>query len=132
MSALHRHFDERQRNDGLSVDFQVSGDQRLPLACEEGLYRIIQEALNNIFKHAGVKQAAVRLDLREPPYSAVVEDRGSGFDVNTRDTSGAHIGLAGMAERARAIGGAFSVESAPGAGTRIRVDSIWPEEVQDG
>lgn len=129
VAALRRHFNERQRNDGLSVDFQVSGGQRLPLACEEGLYRIIQEALNNIVKHAGVKQAAVCLDLREPPYSVTVEDHGNGFEANALDTSGAHIGLASMAERARAIGGVLSVESTPGAGTRIRVDNIRPEEV---
>ncbi len=97
----------------------------LPAEVQVALYRIAQEALHNVVKHARACQAAVRLE-RSPgagrPLRLVVEDDGCGFDpgVLPADT----FGLSIMSERARAIGASLAVDSRPGGGTRVRVD--WP------
>jgi two-component system NarL family sensor kinase len=83
------------------------------------LFRIAQEALNNIVKHAGVNQAAIRLNIAGSPWLEI-EDRGAGFDLQQAG-GGEHLGLAGMRERAAEIGWTLRVESTPGSGTRIRV-----------
>ncbi len=120
VSALQRHLEERRSLDNLTVALEVEGNQRLDPLEEAGLFRIAQEALNNIVKHAGVSQAIVRLNLAEPPWMEV-EDRGTGFDPQQVPGHG-RMGMAGMGERAAEIGWTLRVESAPGAGTRIRVE----------
>ena len=131
-SAVRRHCEERQKNDGLRVELNIEGEQRLPLAYEEGLFRIIQEGLNNIIKHARTDRAVVNLNLAMPPYSVTIEDQGAGFNFQGLDATNGHVGLSSISERARAIGGTFSIESAPGKGTRIRIDNIQPKEAASG
>jgi signal transduction histidine kinase len=88
---------------------------------EANLYRIAQEALNNITRHAGVGRALVRLRLESPVASLEVEDEGCGFDqVGPKYGNG--FGLAGMAERASEIGWKLEIKSRPGHGTQIRVE----------
>jgi signal transduction histidine kinase len=118
-AALRQHLFDRQRLENLSVDLQVEGDGPLEPAEERGLFRITQEALNNIVKHAGVNQATIRLNLDGLPWLEI-EDHGAGF--NPRQAGGGgRLGLVGMRERAAEIGWTLRVESAPGSGTRIRV-----------
>jgi signal transduction histidine kinase len=117
--ALQSHIDERLRMNNLEVTLEVNGNGTLPPAEEAGLYRIAQEALNNVVKHAGVLQAAIRLHLSEPAWMEV-EDRGAGFIP--QQIPGGQMGLAGMRERATEIGWSLEVESTPGAGTRIRLE----------
>lgn len=117
--ALRQHLSDRQRLENLSVDLQVEGDEPLAHAEKQGLFRIAQEALNNIVKHAGVNQAVIRLNLTGQPWLEI-EDRGAGFDPQQAGGSG-RLGLGGMRERAAEIGWTLRVESAPGSGTRIRV-----------
>lgn len=125
-AAVRRHVAERQARDGLRVELVVIGAERvdLPEAVVAGLYRIIQEALNNVVKHAGTHAAAVRLDLGGSPASVVVEDAGGGFEVVPAAAGGGHVGLAGMAERARQIGWQLTVESRPGVGTQVRAEEV--------
>ena len=119
--AIQRLADERMAQDGLEIAFEVTGQRTLPEAVEANLYRIAQEALNNITRHAGVRQAVIRLYLDGPTASMEVEDQGCGFDLaGSTHTSG--YGLAGMAERASEIGWKLDVKSSPGTGTRIRVE----------
>jgi signal transduction histidine kinase len=119
VNALQRHLDERLRLDNLSVALEVEGDGVLDPVERTGLFRIAQEALNNIVKHAGVTQAVVRLHLSEP-FWMEVEDHGAGFDPKAvRD--GSRMGLAGMGERAAGIGWTLRVTSSPGNGTCIRI-----------
>ncbi len=119
-AALSRLAEERLAHDGLQVTLVVSGQRELPEGVQATLYRMAQEALNNITRHAGVRQAQVRLCLEGPRASLEVEDAGCGFDPKDSNRSSG-FGLAGMAERAREIGWALEIESHPGQGTRIRV-----------
>ncbi len=120
VASLRRHFDERAAHDGLRVALHVEGERRLAPGVEVALLRIVQEALNNVVKHAGVAEAEVRVRLGRPA-AVEVQDRGRGFAA---DTAGARhdrpgVGLAIMRERAAEIGWRLTVTSAPGAGTRV-------------
>ncbi len=119
IAALHEHAAERSRLNDLSVQVQARGSQSLSVLEEENLYRIVQEALNNIVKYAGVSQAKVRLYFTDKPYLEI-EDNGIGFDPRQPPARG-HMGLANMEERAREIGWTLRVDSSPGNGTRIQV-----------
>ncbi len=101
------------------VRLSVEGEVRLPADVQVALYRIAQEALNNIAKHAGAKQVRLQLRCLPAEVELQIEDDGSGFD---QDKIGAgHFGLKIMAERAEAVGAAFYVQSTPGEGTKIKV-----------
>jgi len=119
VSALQNHLAERRRLDDLSASLDVEGSQPLGAAEEQSLLRIVQEALNNVVKHAGVTQAAIRLHLDGQPWLEI-EDRGIGFDPEGA-RGGGRVGLVSMQERAAEIGWSLRVESSPGKGTRIRV-----------
>ena len=118
-AALRQQISDRLRLENLSVDLQVEGDGPLEPAEERALFRIAQEALNNIVKHAGVNRALVLLNLAGSPWMEI-EDHGAGFDPQ-QARGGGRLGLAGMRERAAEIGWTLRVESAPGSGTRIQV-----------
>ncbi|MFC4346812.1 ATP-binding protein [Kordiimonas lipolytica] len=83
------------------------------------LYRIVQESLTNILRHAHASEVSVGLQRTDGTLHLSVQDNGSGFDVSTQ--KGGTLGLAGMRERARLVGGAFAIESEPGRGTKISV-----------
>lgn len=119
IAALRDHFTERKQLYDLSVQFEVSGSQPLNAREEQNLFRIVQEALNNVVKHSGVGQAIVRLCL-DTKALLTIEDQGVGFDPR-QATVDSGMGLAGMQERAREIGWTLRVESSPGSGTRITV-----------
>jgi signal transduction histidine kinase len=126
--TLRQYLSGSRFHAGLSVSLEVEGSQRLGQAEEQSLFRIVQEALNNTMKHAGVPSARVRLHLAEP-FWMEIEDQGRGFDLQqTRDSRG--IGLASMCERAAEIGWHLQIITSPGAGTRIRVEKKCPEERQ--
>ena len=98
----------------------------LPPESEVQLLRLVQEALTNVRKHAGASHAWVRLDSGNGEMaSMVIGDDGCGFDPAATERGHTHFGLCTMRERAEAIGGKLSVETAPGAGTRITV--VLPE-----
>jgi signal transduction histidine kinase len=90
---------------------------RLPLATEEALYRIGQEAIHNIVKHANASRAAVRLARDGDLVRLTVTDDGGGFAPG--DVPRGHLGLLGMRQRLDLIGGELRVESAPGRGTTV-------------
>jgi len=125
--AAIREDTERRAQDGVRVSLEIEeaqpavpAESPLSVAEEQGLLRIAQEALNNVVKHSGAREAVVRLRLQPPPRMEI-EDRGQGFDVEgAREGSG--IGLAGMRERAGEIGWKVAVESSVGKGTRIVVE----------
>jgi signal transduction histidine kinase len=121
----------------IDVDSYISGlgEQRLPSEIEVSVYRIIQEALTNIAKYAGASQVSVVLRQRDSSLVAIIEDNGSGFDVN-RVMSAKwenRLGLFGMYERASLIGGNLTIESQPGNGTSVflEVPLKIPEGVSD-
>jgi PAS domain S-box-containing protein len=110
---------------GLAVE--VSGEEpspRLALSVDTSLYRIAQEALNNIVKHARARHVEVRLASHGRGITLTVEDDGVGFEPDA--VGPAHWGLDIMRERAEAAGAKLHVDSARGAGTRVIVELEWP------
>jgi signal transduction histidine kinase len=117
--ALRQLAEERRMRDGLTIELEVAGGKDLPGLVAANLYRITQEALNNVSRHAGDCRVFVRLKLDGRPAWLEVEDTGNGFDAGTQDRSH-RFGLTGMEERAREMGWDFEIDSHPGRGTRIR------------
>ena len=93
------------------------GDERLPADVETALYRIVQEALTNVVKHANAHNVSIVLTRRDSSVSALVEDDGRGFTAD--QTGGEGLGLPGMRERMSLLGGSVRIETAPGAGTTL-------------
>lgn len=95
----------------------------MPPAVASGLYRIAQESLRNVVKHAGASTAVVRLARTDGGVQLIVEDNGSGFDTaaprGVSASGGSGIGLTSITERARQFGGRVAIHSRPGAGTRV-------------
>lgn len=118
---LLRQWSASQR---LTTDLHVTlpGDERLPSEVETQLYRITQEALNNIGKHAAASHVSVLLERRGRDVAMIVEDDGRGFDVEAiRKDASRSMGLMGMRERAATLGGDVQVEARPGSGTTVFV-----------
>ncbi|MFS0723961.1 PAS domain-containing sensor histidine kinase [Paenibacillus sp. 1P07SE] len=101
---------------GIQVAFECNLRSRLSHGSETAVYRIIQEALINIARYAGVTEAQLSIREDAGQVRVTISDRGAGF---TRSAGGRGVGLFSMEERARAIGARLSIQSAPGEGTRI-------------
>jgi signal transduction histidine kinase len=99
----------------------VPSDKRLALAIEVNLYRIVQEALNNIAKHAKASSVGVMLEKLEDKIVLIIEDDGVGFDLEEKANEAKGLGLIGMGERAALVNGEIEIESAIGSGTTIFV-----------
>jgi PAS domain S-box-containing protein len=122
LANLVRGWSERFR---LPAEYHASGvdDLRLAPDAEINLYRLAQEALHNVYKHAGATSVGVFLERRDDHAVLIIEDDGRGFDpggVSDGD-DGERMGLVGMRERATLVGGELEVESSPGDGTTIYV-----------
>lgn len=116
--AVERLVETFGEQTGLAVDLESRlGSDRLEGRAETTLYRVIQEALTNIVKHAGAGRVSILLQRQGTAVVALIEDDGSGFDpATTRDDA---LGLVGMRERLALAGGRLRVESTPGSGTTI-------------
>lgn len=108
---------------GITADYHDVGihDRRLPEHIETHLYRITQEALHNVFRHADASTVAVVLERAGDDVTLMIEDNGCGFDPEGSAAARAGLGLLGMRERASLIGGTVQIESAPGSGTTVYV-----------
>ena len=116
--AVERLVDTFREQSGLQVDLEARlGEERLPSEAEMTLYRVIQEALTNIVKHADARRVSILLHRKSGAVLAVVEDDGSGFDPSSTRTNA--LGLDGMRERLALAGGRLQVESTSGAGTTL-------------
>ncbi len=116
--ALERLGDEFAEQSGIDADVQTNLDSdRLPEEVETALYRIVQEALTNVAKHAGASHVSVVVTRREGLVMAVVEDDGKGFGAAGGEGEG--LGLVGMKERVGLLGGRLAIESTEGAGTTV-------------
>ena len=95
----------------------------MPGPVETSLYRIVQEATNNVFKHASAKNVSVSIERRADSVLGIIEDDGSGFDIDSFQSRGVtRIGIAGMQERVRILGGTLTIESSLGRGTTVRIE----------
>lgn len=124
VAALAKYVREWSHFSGVTAELLDSGIKktRFDSAVETNLYRIAQEALNNVHKHAGAKRVEVLLDRRGgDSLVLIIEDDGRGFKVEDKLNRGTGIGLIGMRERAALVGGSLEIESAPGNGTTVYV-----------
>jgi signal transduction histidine kinase len=122
--ALTNYAQTWSKHYGIPVQLHTSGleNKRLTFEIETALYRIAQEALNNIAKHAKASTVNILLEGRQGAVSLILEDDGQGFEETTlTDASDRGLGLAGMRERATLLGGSFEIESQPGQGTTVLV-----------
>jgi signal transduction histidine kinase len=119
--ALEAYADKHSHHWPIRIDLQVKGlRRRLPREVELVLYRVAQEALTNVAKHAAAKTARVHLARRRNEVTLVVEDDGAGFEMDkVRRMQGAGLGLFGMRERLALVGGDVEVESRVGGGTKV-------------
>src|SRR5215212_9450204 len=116
--ALEVLVDRWEAEQGMSARYRaVNGGRPLPPRVEVGLYRICQEALTNVARHAGARRVTVQLIAAPEQVRLVVEDDGRGFPAS--ETPADRHGLVGMGERARMLGGTLDVRSSPGEGTRV-------------
>jgi len=116
--ALERLAGSFGEQSGIAVDVETSLDSdRLPEEIETALYRIVQEALTNVAKHAGASRVSVVVTRRDDSVTAVIEDDGRGFGAGGE--AGGGLGLVGMKERVGLLGGRLAIESTEGAGTTV-------------
>jgi signal transduction histidine kinase len=125
-SALQMLVEDAGSSAGLQVRFSSTGEpRRLPPEQEIAVYRIAQEALSNVVRHAQARSASLETRFEPQRFTLVVQDDGGGFPVPASLTdldSTEHYGLMGMQERAELLNGRLTVDSVPGGGTRLRLE----------
>ena len=121
--ALMWYFGRYTAQTGVKVGFRQNGpSMRYAPALETAAYRIVQEALTNVARHAGVSHVDVRVTMGTEVLRLDVQDKGEGFDSEGSLSSGQTAGLSGMQERAVLLGGRLDIIARPGKGTRIRAE----------
>lgn len=121
--ALEWHFKRYTKQTGIAVDFRRTAlPQRLPSRLESAIFRIAQEALTNVARHARVNTVIVRLWQDTERVGLQVADEGAGLDVEKALAAHNSTGLSSMKERAELLGGEFTLESKPGQGARLTVE----------
>ncbi len=125
--ALEFYAQQWSESSGIAIEYLATGldATRMPITIEASVYRIVQEALTNVSKHAQARQVNLLIQRHASELRLVIADDGVGFDpeATARNRSGGQqLGLVGMAERASLLGGSMTIESAPGAGTAIYVN----------
>lgn len=124
VSALHRYIDDYKKQYKINAEFVFFGKQeRLSPTVEAALFRVVQEALNNVQKHARAHQVIVKLEQLNNKITVSVRDDGMGFDINsvTKNKTRECYGLINMRERTQILQGEFKITSTPGQGTVITI-----------
>jgi PAS domain S-box-containing protein len=113
---------ERERDDHRDVEFVFRARLATPVAgtSAHALYRIAQEALSNVDRHAKAKTVHIRLESRDEWVEMAIEDDGKGFEPRPTGSPHGHLGLTAMRERTELAGGEWSIDSVPGRGTTVR------------
>ncbi|MBI2756365.1 MAG: GAF domain-containing sensor histidine kinase [Chloroflexi bacterium] len=125
--ALRKHAAAVTNREGLAVSIRVDGqERRLPAGTEQAAFRIVQESLNNVVKHARATRATVVVTFLPTRLQIRTTDDGSGFAPSTLVGKARSLGMSSMRERAEEVGGTLLVESAPGRGTTVVVDVPIP------
>jgi PAS domain S-box-containing protein len=120
VAAVQHEVADWSARTGVEVRFQAVGlgSQRFPPEVETVLYRVVQEALTNVLRHANARLVSVVIERANGLAIAIIEDNGIGFDPDAA-AGGGRLGLLGMRERVALLGGMLEVESSPGAGTTV-------------
>lgn len=121
VAALQTRLEMVEERSGLETEFKAEQIAELPPNIEESFYRVAQETLNNILKHAQARTVSVQLCQNQHTVTLEISDDGVGFDPMTIEGKGG-LGLKGMTERVTLLGGQLTVNSKPGAGTKVRVE----------
>ncbi len=130
-AAIRALVEDWSHQNAVEADLDIPADgslQKLPDEVAVNFYRVAQEALTNIARHADARKVAVALEGDASCLSLRIQDDGCGFDapeIFRRSTEGGHFGLVGLRERVDLIGGEWALSSAPGKGTTLRV--VWPK-----
>ena len=123
--AVRWYLDRQGKNSGMPFEFislSLNEEERFTTAVETACFRIVQEGVTNIIRHARASRISVRLERTGSDLMLLITDNGAGFDVKSvrgAATGAATLGLRGMEERALAVGGTLTIDSAPGLGTQI-------------
>jgi nitrate/nitrite-specific signal transduction histidine kinase len=120
--SLTKHLDVVSRAHGLVVAFDAGAVEPLEADTEQALFRIAQEAVTNVVRHAAASRVEVRLSRADGLVTLEVDDDGRGFDPEARAVSARRLGLVSMRERALGLGGALQIDSGPGRGTVVRAE----------
>jgi signal transduction histidine kinase len=120
VAALQARLEAVESRSGFETTFQVEGERRLPISIETEIYRIAQEALTNVVKHANAQEVRVHLLFDDRQFCMDVWDNGVGFDKQSIDHSGG-LGLRGIRERVGQLGGSLTIDSLPGEGTTLQI-----------
>ncbi len=125
ISALRWYATQQAKRAQFALKFEAEPvDALLNSGCQDACFRIAQEALTNVVRYARAKTVMLKLSREGDWLHLLIGDDGVGFDVDVLTQSGkyrTHLGLIGMEERAALVGGRIKLESAPGAGTQVRV-----------
>jgi signal transduction histidine kinase len=105
---------------GLQTEIRVDGEERVPIPIRQELYRIAQESLNNVVKHANAHEVTLHLKFDDLSVCMEIHDDGIGFNSKVAHLTGG-MGLRGIKERVQKIGGKLEIKSSPKAGTTLRV-----------
>ena len=129
LPTLLWHIEHYQTQTRVRVEFKHSGleARRFSTQLETAAYRIVQEALTNVARHADIDEVTVRVWTQGDKLLIQVEDAGQGFDTNISSSPSETSGLAGMRERAVLLGGYLGIESVPGGGTRLTAEMLTHE-----
>ena len=130
-AALQKFVANYKEQYGLPVEYQYFGPRRrLPSAVEVALFRIVQEGLNNIYKHAQASSASVKLEVLQDKVNLVIRDNGKGFNVQKvlKDRNRKGYGLLGIKERVQLLKGEMEILSSPGKGTSLMISISLSEE----
>lgn len=120
VGAIDYLVSSHERRDGLEIAFTHSLEsRRFPAVVESTIFRVVQEALNNIVRHAATKRAAITLDERDHRLNLSIRDWGCGFEIGNRQAK--RYGLRGIEERTRLLNGVVRIRSEPGRGTSIDI-----------
>ena len=124
LPTLLWHIENYTAQTQVRINFKHSGLERRRFAAEveTAAYRVVQEALTNVARHAGVDEATVTLSTRQQTLLIEVDDSGKGFDMESLHAANETSGLAGMRERAVLLGGRLTINSRPGLGTRLTAE----------
>lgn len=132
-STLKDYFSDYETKYQLDIDFVVFGDKKkYDLSLETALFRMVQEAVTNVRKHAGVKKILAKMEDNGRTLTLVIKDEGAGFDVEKAAKKSESYGIIGMKERAELLGGEVEIISSPGNGTQVIITVPLEGEANNG
>ncbi|NLB89265.1 MAG: histidine kinase [Syntrophomonadaceae bacterium] len=130
-STLKEYFDDYETKYNFYINFMVFGPHRkYDLSLERALYRLVQESLTNIRKHAGVNEATVKMEDKGGYLTLVIKDEGKGFNLDEIAHKHESYGILGMQERVELLGGEISIITSPGLGTQVIIKVPVKEEAK--